>query len=178
VPCEGCGRRHYSRLDQRRKPCRLTLSAMRGVLNDAISLYAVVVVRGVLVEADGVFRVRGRTNQRRRLGRGCIGHHDDRRSEWRPPTGCCRYREIFLWGASFSVVRSGALCPRFCLGHITALLGLAVPASAGAVVDLTGGVHPNLTGATGSRSGALGCGGLRLCPRLRQCVCRTGRLAP
>src|SRR5262249_15910626 len=41
--------------------------------------------------------------------------------------------------AGLPVIRPRALCPRLRFGHIIALLGLAVPASAGAVVYFTGG---------------------------------------
>jgi hypothetical protein len=54
------------------------------------------------------------------------------------------------------VVRSNALCSRFCFGHVTAVLGLAVPAIARAMVHFARGINPDLTGAaTGARSGAL-----------------------
>jgi hypothetical protein len=81
-----------------------------------------------------------------------------------------------LRGASLPVVGPGALCPCLRFGHVAALLGLAIPARARAVVDLAGGIHPNLTGTTGSRSSAF-CR-RRLRARLRWCVCGTGRLAP
>jgi hypothetical protein len=60
------------------------------------------------------------------------------------------------------VVRPGPLRPRLRFGHVTALLGLAVPAGAGAVVHFTGGIDPNLTGASRSRSRALARSGCRL----------------
>jgi len=82
---------------------------------------------------------------------------------------------IALRRASLSVVWPGSLRLRLRLGHVTAVLGLAVPAITGAVVDFTGGIDPDLTGAaTGARSSALaGCG-----RRLRRCVGWAGRLAP
>src|SRR5262249_47046239 len=60
------------------------------------------------------------------------------------------------------VVWSSTLCPRFRFGHVTAMLGLAIPAITGAVVHFTRGVDPDLTGAaTGAWSGALAGGGCR-----------------
>src|SRR6516165_10229859 len=55
--------------------------------------------------------------------------------------------DAVLQSASLSVVRPNALCPRFCFGHVAAVLGLAVPAIAEAVIDLADGIYPNLTGA-------------------------------
>src|SRR5262249_51864133 len=60
-----------------------------------------------------------------------------------------------LRGASLPVVRLNALLLSLRLGHVSALLGLAVPSGAGAVIHLATGIDPNLAGACGSRSGAL-----------------------
>jgi len=57
------------------------------------------------------------------------------------------------------VIRLGPLRLRLRLGHIGALLGLAVPASTGAVVHVTVGIDPNLAVAGRCGSGAPGCGG-------------------
>jgi hypothetical protein len=61
-----------------------------------------------------------------------------------------------LRSASLSAVRPSALCLRLHLGHVTALLGLAILPVTRAVIHLAGGIDPDLTGAvTGSRCGGL-----------------------
>ena len=62
---------------------------------------------------------------------------------------------MLLRAAGLPEVRAGALCLCLRLRHIAALFGLAVPASAGAVIHLARSIDPNLTGASaGARSGA------------------------
>jgi len=61
-----------------------------------------------------------------------------------------------LRGASFPVVRPGALRLGLRLGHVTAVFGLAIPTVTGAVIDLAGGIDPDLiSAATGARGAAL-----------------------
>jgi hypothetical protein len=58
------------------------------------------------------------------------------------------------------VVRPGTLRLGLRLGHVTAMFGLAVPSVTGAVIDLAGGIDPDLTSAAiRARSGALACCG-------------------
>jgi hypothetical protein len=64
------------------------------------------------------------------------------------------------------MIRPGALRPRLRLGHVTAVFGLAVPPVTGAVIDLAGGIDPNLAGASRSRSGALVWASPLVSPRL------------
>jgi hypothetical protein len=69
-----------------------------------------------------------------------------------------------LRAASLPVVGPIALSLGLDFGHIGPLLRLAVPASAGAVIDLARGIDPDLTGPAGG------------CWRLRcLCCCRGGR---
>src|SRR6516165_3009465 len=76
------------------------------------------------------------------------------------PVSCARFSaETRLRGASFSVIRLGPLRLRLGLGHVSALLGLAVPPRARAVVDMAVGVDPNLAVAGWWRSGAPAGGG-------------------
>ena len=61
-----------------------------------------------------------------------------------------------LRSANLSVVWPSALLLSLRLGHVAALLGLAVPSGAGAVIHFAAGVDPNLARAPNrARNGAL-----------------------
>lgn len=94
----------------------------------------------------------------------------------RSPSSCCGGRAA-LRATSLSMIRPRTLRACFGFGHVIAFLRLAVPASAGAVVDFTGRVDPNLTGA-GSWSNVLASRRRGLRGRFRWCGGRGARLAP